>query len=65
MTRPLTENQLTLLQHAAKGMSSKESAKKLGLSHWTVNTSRKFILKKMDSRNMVQAVAKAIRSGAL
>lgn len=65
MTRPLTDNQLTLLRHAAIGLSSKESAKELGLSHWTVNTHRKMILKKLSSKNMVQAVALAIRGGVL
>lgn len=65
MTRPLTDNQLTLLRHASNGLSSKESANELGISPWTVNTHRKVILKKLDSRNMVQAVALAIRGGVL
>ncbi len=61
----LTQIQTTVLHHAALGMGSKESAQKMGISQWTVRTYRKTCIAKLKARNMVQAVAEAIRGGLL
>lgn len=56
----LTTRQKEVLQHAADGYSSQESAELLGLSPESVKAHRKLLLKKLGARSMTNAVALAV-----
>lgn len=52
----LTQRELACLWFAAKGKTSSETAKLLGIKRSTVETYRKKIKQKLSCRNLVQAV---------
>ena len=52
--KELTMKEIEIVKHIAKGMSSKEIAEKLFISHRTVETHRHNILKKLELSNAAQ-----------
>jgi len=61
----LTERELQVVKMIAKGMSTYEIADSLNLSHHTINTHRKNILKKWQISSPVELVLKAIELGII
>ena len=68
----LTDRQLQILQCASEGMTARETAVAMGITHWTVRKaiSRRTetegqcgILERLQAHNITQAVAMAIRNG--
>ncbi len=59
----LTHREMQILGLSAEGLTSKEIGARIFLSTNTVETYRKSMLRKTGSDNVVQLVAKAIRSG--
>jgi DNA-binding NarL/FixJ family response regulator len=59
----LTERELEVLRHVARGMSNTEIAEELFVSEATVKTHVSHILTKLDIRDRVQAVVVAYESG--
>jgi DNA-binding CsgD family transcriptional regulator len=57
--RSITMREREVLGLLAKGMSTKESAAKLGLSEHTIETHRKHLLEKFDARNSAELIKKA------
>lgn len=62
-THSLTERETSCLMLAAKGMTSSETAKLLGIKATTVETYRQNIKKKLACNTMAQAVFEGIRFG--
>lgn len=54
----ITSREIEVINLIGKGCSTKEVAKILSLSIYTVETHRKNILKKMEAKNMVDAIMK-------
>jgi DNA-binding NarL/FixJ family response regulator len=52
----LPEHLERVLQGAAHGESAAETAERLGLSHWTVNSYRHQVITRLDAKNMTNAV---------
>jgi DNA-binding CsgD family transcriptional regulator len=61
----LSPSELDVLDDAAQGMTSAESASSRGKSTETVKSQRKSILMKLGARNMAQAVAVGVRESLL
>lgn len=61
----LTTRELEVLQLVAEGTQTKDVAEKLHISEYTVTEHLTSIYRKLDVRNRVQAVAKAIREGVI
>ena len=61
----LTDTELTVLDCAAQGMTVDQTAAHRGVSRGTVQTQRRTILRKLETRNMAEAVAKAYELGIL
>lgn len=59
----LSERELEVLQHMARGLSNQEIAKELFVSATTVKTHVSHILTKLGVRDRVQAVVEAYESG--
>ena len=59
----LTERELEVLRHLARGMSNKEIAKSLVLSEKTVKTHVSNILRKLDLADRTQAALYAVKQG--
>lgn len=59
----MTPAETRVLELAARGKRTREIARDMGLTHESVRTQRKSVLRKWQARNMTQAVARAIRSG--
>ncbi|MBX2910078.1 MAG: response regulator transcription factor [Chitinophagales bacterium] len=59
---PLSDREKVLLQLVAKGHTSGEIAKLLFISEPTVTTHRSNIMKKLQVRNMAEAVAHSLRN---
>jgi DNA-binding CsgD family transcriptional regulator len=55
-TKPLTPAQRAVLAYAASGYSTKETAKRLGISNDTVRTHRQAAIRRLQARNITQAV---------
>lgn len=61
----LTKREIEVLRFMATGKSSKTIAKELFISNNTIEAHRKNILKKMDAKNMVEAISTAFREGII
>jgi DNA-binding NarL/FixJ family response regulator len=61
----LTDREHQIVKMISKGMSTYEIADKLNLSHHTINTHRKNILKKWQISSPVELVLKAIEIGII
>ncbi len=59
---PLSDREKTLLQLVAKGRTSSDIAKLLFISEPTVETHRSNIMKKLQVKNMTEAVAHSLRN---
>lgn len=60
--KELTKREIEIIKAIAEGLSNKEISKKLFISDRTVNTHRTNIIMKLDVKNSVELVAKAIRN---
>jgi DNA-binding NarL/FixJ family response regulator len=59
----LTPRELEILQQMAEGATSKEIARRCGLSTKTVENHRAHILTKLEARNAAEAVTRALEKG--
>ncbi|GAB4362951.1 MAG: LuxR family transcriptional regulator [Oricola sp.] len=62
---PLSEREIECLKSAARGLSSAETAERLGITCYTVNYHLANALKKLDAHTKTEAVARAIWNGWL
>lgn len=62
---PLSNREKTLLQLVAKGHTTSEIAKLLFISESTVETHRSNIMKKLQVKNMIEAVAHSLRNSLI
>ncbi len=60
---PLSPREMEILQFVTRGMSNKEIASKLGISHQTVKNHMTAILHKLDVEDRTQAAVYALRHG--
>ncbi len=70
MARPqgplsLTPSERRVLEHAARGLSTKETALVIGISRYTVAEHRKTVYAKLGANGMAHAIAIAFRTGIL
>ncbi len=61
----LTKRELDILGYIAKGFTTKEIAAHLFLSHHTVNTHRKNMMKKLNVNSATELLSLALREGIL
>jgi DNA-binding NarL/FixJ family response regulator len=61
----LTERELAILTHVARGMSNREIAETVNLSRWTVDTHIRHIYNKLAVNSRTQAVREAHAHGLL
>jgi DNA-binding NarL/FixJ family response regulator len=59
----LSSRELEIIQLIAKGLTSKEMSEKLFLSHHTINTHRKNILKKLEVKGTPELINYAFAMG--
>ena len=62
---PLQENEIEVLLAAAKGESMNETGEKMHYSSEYVKDLRKRAIRKLDAKNITQAVAIALSTGVL
>lgn len=62
---PLTEREQQIVQHLADGEATKTIAQTLNLSNGTVRNYVSIILDKLDAKNRIEAISKAIDKGWL
>ncbi len=60
---PLSPREMEILEHVTKGLSNKEIAYKLGISHQTVKNHMTAILRKLRVDDRTQAAVYALRHG--
>ncbi len=60
---PLSTREMEILQHVTRGLSNKEIASYLGISHQTVKNHMTAILNKLDVEDRTQAAVYALRYG--
>ncbi len=60
---PLSPREMEILQFVTRGMSNKQIALELGISHQTVKNHMTSILKKLDVEDRTQAAVYALRRG--
>jgi DNA-binding NarL/FixJ family response regulator len=60
---PLSPREMEILQFVTRGLSNKEIASKLGISHQTVKNHMTAILHKLDVEDRTQAAVYALRHG--
>ena len=60
---PLSTREMEILQFVTRGLSNKEIASKLGISHQTVKNHMTAILHKLDVEDRTQAAVYALRHG--
>ncbi len=63
--RPITGRQLQLASYLANGMSYKEAARVMGVSHRTVEQHAVAIRERSGGRSLVHAIAKLVARGAI
>ena len=61
----LSQREKEVLVHASQGMNSHEIGEKLFISYRTVERHRSNLLRKLNSKNLIQALAIAIKSGKI
>jgi DNA-binding CsgD family transcriptional regulator len=61
----LTKRELQCLMYLSQGLNTKEVARHMYISDGTVISHTRSIRRKLDSRNITQAVTKAYKSGLL
>lgn len=61
----LSRVHVAVLQHAAEGLSSRETAEAMSYSYDSIRDYRKQIIKRLGVANMTAAVAVAWRGGAI
>ena len=61
----LAPREIAVLMHKAAGMGEREIAQEMGISFYTVRVHMRNILRKLEVRNGVAAVALAARDGDL
>jgi DNA-binding NarL/FixJ family response regulator len=61
----LTNQEIRILKEMASGLTSKSIGAKLHISHHTVETHRKNIVRKLEAENTQQALSKAFTMGLL
>lgn len=65
LDNPLTEREREIVQHLAEGEPTKTIAEKLNLSNGTVRNYVSIVLDKLDAKNRIEAISKAIDKGWL
>lgn len=65
LDNPLTKREQEIVQHLADGEPTKKIAEKLNLSNGTVRNYISIVLDKMDAKNRIEAISKAIDKGWL
>ena len=60
---PLSPREMEILEHVTKGLSNKEIAYKLGISHQTVKNHMTAILRKLRVEDRTQAAVYALSRG--
>jgi DNA-binding NarL/FixJ family response regulator len=60
---PLSPREMEILQFVTRGLSNKEIASRLGISHQTVKNHMTAILHKLDVEDRTQAAVYALRHG--
>ncbi len=65
MARLLSKRELEITKLIAEGLNAEEIGERLFISSHTVRTHRKNILKKTDSKNTIQLVARTIAAGLI
>jgi DNA-binding NarL/FixJ family response regulator len=60
---PLSPREMEILQHITRGLSNKEIAHQLGISHQTVKNHMTSILRKLNVEDRTQAAVYALRRG--
>jgi DNA-binding CsgD family transcriptional regulator len=63
--KPLSKQELAVLQAAAEGLSAKETAEKFVKSEHTVIAQRRAIQAKLGARNLAHAISLAFRRRVL
>lgn len=61
----LSSRELAVLEAAAEGLTSGETGERFHIGKATVMTYRKKIIRKLEARSMIHAVAIGFRSGLL
>lgn len=65
LDNPLTEREQQIVKHLADGEATKTIAQKLNLSNGTVRNYVSIVLDKLDAKNRIEAISKAIDKGWL
>lgn len=65
LVNELSERETEVLRFVSQGLSAKEVAESLGISHRTVETHRMNIMKKLGAKNVAELIKKAVSSGIL
>lgn len=65
LDNPLTKREQEIVQHLADGEPTKNIAEKLNLSNGTVRNYVSIVLDKLDAKNRIEAISKAIDKGWL
>ena len=65
LDNPLTKREQEIVQHLADGEPTKTIAEKLNLSNGTVRNYVSIVLDKLDAKNRIEAISKAIDKGWL
>lgn len=65
LENPLTKREQEIVQHLSEGEPTKVIAKNLNLSHGTVRNYISIVLDKLDAKNRIEAISKAIEKGWL